>query len=596
MNGNGRSGRAIGALGLAPLLLAAQLAAGPAQTAEIHFGAHSTPFGRPAASPIRQAPIESQVGEVRVVAHSDWPTFLTEGWFPLRVAAENRGERAVRVQLEARSHFRRQQVRVRSELELEPGGAGGVELLLPVLAWLPSQYQLHVRVGPDEDWLPPIGPGEYPRSEANPHLVVPAPGTNAATVEVWRSHLAQAAGLSPGLTALPNAASLARHPAAYSSVRSVSLDVADGLPAGEALDVLLSWVRTGGDLALYGPDAERTARAHPVLASWMEPRFQSSAPGARPGVWRLGHGRLLVGDFEPPYMDGNFSQALLEPPEPKPAWIQSPELDELPVRALTVFLILFALLIGPVNFILVRRGGRPTLLLLTVPLIALLGSVALVLYAILAQGLDVRSARLSWTVLDQRAALASVRELRDVFAGTSPGPGLRPGPRTSVVLPLPPQYESHPRGSLDVEQRGGQLLAGDFLRVRVTQTSHVYSERPTRARLDVRREGEALLVENGLGVRAHELFLRTGPDELWVLRDPLVPGARVRLTPADELEKGRLRRMTTGPWRRWDTIPVGTWLAQLDRSPFLDDCGIELEETFGKHLVYGILEDPEGGR
>lgn len=580
MKGFARAPRIFCAPFLALLLLAAPLAARPSQ------------IGRVPTASTRQAPLEAQIGEIRVAARYDWPSLLTEGWFPLQVAVENRGAGPARVELEARGIFRHRGARVRTSLELEPGGSERIEFLLPVLAWLPSQYQVRIRAGSDEETLLPLGPGEYPGSRAHEHLVVPAPGTSASTVEEWRAHLLQGATRATGLTALHGAESLARHPAAYSSLCSISLDVGAGLPAGEVLEALVSWVRTGGDLALYGPRAELTARAHLALASWMESRFELGAPEASPRVWRLGHGRLLVGGLEPPFSDPGFRQALLEAPEELPLWHLGTDLEELPVRTLTVFLMLFAVLIGPVNFILVRRSGRPTLLLLTVPLIALVASLALVLYAVLAQGLGVRSTSHSWTVLDQRAALASVRELRDVFAGTSPGPGLRPGPRTSVVLPLPVQNSEQQRGNLEVEQQGGQLLAGDFLRVRVSQTTHVYSERPTRARLDVRREEQEVWVENGLGVRAHDLFVRTGPDELWVLREPLAAGARVRLTRADAPEHSLQWVMRTGPWRWRERIPTGTWSARLERSPFLDECGLELDEVFGRHLTYGILEDP----
>ena len=98
-----------------------------------------------------------------------------------------------------------------------------------------------------------------------------------------------------------------------------------------------------------------------------------------------------------------------------------------------MLLVAFAVLIGPVNLVFLKRIRRPALLLVTIPLLSAAASVGLLLYGIFYQGLDTKAARQSLTVLDQRSHHADTIERRKLFVGLSPGRGLRPGAATAVV-------------------------------------------------------------------------------------------------------------------------------------------------------------------
>ncbi len=90
--------------------------------------------------------------------------------------------------------------------------------------------------------------------------------------------------------------------------------------------------------------------------------------------WRFRHGLSL--DLDNPSFD-NFLIADVGLP---------------PVRAYRVLISLFVILIGPVNYWYLRRHGRLHLLLFTVPAAALVATLALVGYAFIADGLELRCA------------------------------------------------------------------------------------------------------------------------------------------------------------------------------------------------------------
>jgi hypothetical protein len=106
-----------------------------------------------------------------------------------------------------------------------------------------------------------------------------------------------------------------------------------------------------------------------------------------------------------------------------------------PIRTYRVLITLFVVLIGPVNYWLLRRSGRLYLFLFTVPLAALLTSLGLLGYALMSDGLVSRLRARSLTVLDQRAGEATSRARLSYYVGLTPSNGLM-FPQDTLVTPL----------------------------------------------------------------------------------------------------------------------------------------------------------------
>ena len=104
-----------------------------------------------------------------------------------------------------------------------------------------------------------------------------------------------------------------------------------------------------------------------------------------------------------------------------------PASDGVPARAYLSILIVFTLLIGPVNYWVLWRKRRQVLLVLTAPVISAVFILLLAGYVLAGEGLGVRGRAVTFTMLDQVAEAGghARRALSLYAAGMTPGGGLR---------------------------------------------------------------------------------------------------------------------------------------------------------------------------
>ncbi len=116
-----------------------------------------------------------------------------------------------------------------------------------------------------------------------------------------------------------------------------------------------------------------------------------------------------------------------------------------PVDAFRVLITLFVLLIGPVNYFLLRRLQRLHLLVFIVPAAALLVTLSLLSYAILGDGLGVKIRPRTLTILDPARGAGLCWQRLSYYAGLAPSGGLTFSPETAV-FPLVAQPSPYGRG------------------------------------------------------------------------------------------------------------------------------------------------------
>lgn len=128
-----------------------------------------------------------------------------------------------------------------------------------------------------------------------------------------------------------------------------------------------------------------------------------------------------------------------------------------PVIGFRVLITLFVVVIGPLNYILLRRLKRLHLLLLTTPLSAAAVTLVLFGYAVVADGLGTRVRVRSVTHIDQRRGHAVCWARLSYYAGLAPARGLS-FPGDVAVTPLAPAHglRSPPAGA----RVGGRPAAG----------------------------------------------------------------------------------------------------------------------------------------
>lgn len=173
----------------------------------------------------------------------------------------------------------------------------------------------------------------------------------------------------------------------------------------------------------------------------------------------------------------------------------------------------FAILLGPVNYYVLRARRRLHWMFVTVPAAAIIATSGLLGYAVLADGLGVRMRVLSVTHVDQIAEVASSLSRQTYFAGMSPRGGIQ-FPVESLVYPIERRsshFDDERRQSLrEVVWADSQAYTSGYVAPRtMTQWLVVAPQSSTiglRIQMAVDGSG-ACRVRNELGVGLHALAL-----------------------------------------------------------------------------------------
>ena len=384
----------------------------------------------------------------------------------------------------------------------------------------------------------------------------------------------------------------------YTSLQAVAV----GPQEWDSLDTaqrsaLLTWAAAGGTLLLVDgsldtlfPDARQRPALAPatssanylfghihlrdsaaISAEGLEATLQSIQPAAG-DPWRLPMHRV-------PGSGSTGARGFRLP---------IPGVNEVPARAYLGILIVFSLLIGPVNHIVLRRRRQQSLIVATTPLMAVLFIVLLTGYVVAVEGFGVRARAVTFTLLDETSNQAATHSNVSLYAaGLAPSSGLR---FSRDVAVFPTDVTGMVRGGdlhLDVSE--AQRFSGGLIDARTPSNFETIEVRSARERLTFRRDGNQLSVANGLGVPITKLRYRRG-DTFYALAGPLEPGAAgmlrqvagaaADLLPADAA-LASLRYVIADQ-------PDGSYLAVLERSPFWHSGVPEIDERDSFHLVLGF--------
>ena len=183
-----------------------------------------------------------------------------------------------------------------------------------------------------------------------------------------------------------------------------------------------------------------------------------------------------------------------------------------PVTGFQVLITLFVLVIGPLNFYLLRRWNQLKLLLVTVPVAAALVTILLLGYSLVADGLGVRARVRSLTKIDQTTGDTVTWSRQSYYAGIAPSQPLL-FPEDTVVYPI--ESETNRRRLRNRRGRNwhwdsnGQHLAG-WLPTRTPSQLLAISSRTTNRRIEVSTKAEPPTVTNHLGTAIQHLVLVDG--------------------------------------------------------------------------------------
>jgi hypothetical protein len=214
---------------------------------------------------------------------------------------------------------------------------------------------------------------------------------------------------------------------------------------------------------------------------------------------------------------------------------------KVPVLSFLVLITLFVIIIGPVNYMLLKHWRRLYVLLVTVPAGAAIVTISLFSYALLSDGLGVRLRARSYTRLDQRDGQSFIWARQSYYAGLAPSGGLR-FPTNTAVYPIeerPTNRSSGRRRELAWTDDHQQLRSG-YISSRQTAQYLVLSGGKSERKLVVKGAagaGAPPKVVNQLGAPIKHLALRDKDGNYYHLEDLAADEEKPLRVPTDIKKK-----------------------------------------------------------
>ncbi len=215
---------------------------------------------------------------------------------------------------------------------------------------------------------------------------------------------------------------------------------------------------------------------------------------------------------------------------------QIPGVGVPPVGAFLILITLFVIVIGPLNFILLRRWRRQNLTMITVPLCALLMVLLLAGYALMHDGLGTRLRARSFTHLDQAKGQATHHARLSYYAGLTPGGGLKfPADCAAYPLEEEPSFDSFREGHRSIRwSDDAQELTEGWIAARTPMQLYTVQNHKSTAALEIREvAGAPPHIENKLGTDIQLLVLRGSQGDAIYQASELNAGLNATLQATD---------------------------------------------------------------
>lgn len=210
-----------------------------------------------------------------------------------------------------------------------------------------------------------------------------------------------------------------------------------------------------------------------------------------------------------------------------------PGVGGVPIAAFLILITLFSIVIGPVNFVYLKRRGQLYLLVVTVPVIALVTSVSMIGYATVSHGLGIKSHTRSITFLDQGQETAVTIARVAMFAGMAPSS--LEFSRESAVYPVYPRRSEFGGASVDWTDR--QVFSNNWIKTRTPAQFQVVRRFPLRGRISIGSPDDQgqLPVDNGLEWNLRCLFVHDASGDRYLAQDVMAGRAVTikKLPPGD---------------------------------------------------------------
>lgn len=260
-----------------------------------------------------------------------------------------------------------------------------------------------------------------------------------------------------------------------------------------------------------------------------------------------------------------------------------------PLGRFMIIIVLFTLAIGPGSWWVAKKRG-PGALLVTIPATAFVTCGLIIGYSLIRDGFTVHASVHGYSLLDAPRNRVITSAVGAFYANLAPSKAVFPS-STAIIAPWEQNVEGQ---QASITWGEGARFGSDFLPSRSYREWAVLGVEPTRARLVLKQDGEALKVQNALGSRIAVVRVTWhGQDwEAHNLRD----GGEAKLEKATQSGPPDLEPKASGRFdsdaqlrARGGVIADGEFVALLEGPAFAPLGGLSLSQHESAHVVRGAV-------
>lgn len=269
----------------------------------------------------------------------------------------------------------------------------------------------------------------------------------------------------------------------------------------------------------------------------------------------------------------------------------------LPIRGLFMVVLVFTILLGPVNFIVLKRKNKRIWIFWTLPAISFVACFMIFSYALLVTGWKSYTHVATVTILDENTERATTVGWVGFYSTTTPGDGLQFGYETELT---PLGFRGRTSTACNMEWSSGQHLSSGWIAAQVPVHFAVRKSESAKQRLTFRKSGEALSVRNDLGKDIDTLVVADLDGKVYQA-ESIPAGSSVALSVTRHRPGGKDLRTVYSNLNRVSTIKEltrkpsdylfpGSYVAIGEESVFLEEGLANLTSRESLALTFGIMK------
>ncbi len=273
-----------------------------------------------------------------------------------------------------------------------------------------------------------------------------------------------------------------------------------------------------------------------------------------------------------------------------------------PVRGLFLLMLVFVIVIGPVNLIWLAKKKRKIWMLWTIPAISLLTCLIVAGFSLFGEGWNATTKTEALTILDETAHRATTIGWAGFYSPITPSEGLHFSYDTELA-PQVPQYWDYRRTVPErkMDWTNDQHLEAGWIAARIPAFFKVRKSEARRERLNIRLTSDGATLVNGLGADIVQVWWADANGKIYSA-ESIAAGAQASMRATDSnaaASPARLRDAFTGDWLKEfkafaekpeDVLMPNCYLAVLNGAPFVEEGLKDVKLRAARNLVYGVSD------